>query len=61
MAKGIVRLVNFERGFGFIAPAQGCNGQVYFHCSTLKEEIFNFLEGICNCFTTADGPAYFSN
>ncbi|MEW5922148.1 MAG: cold shock domain-containing protein [Bacillota bacterium] len=44
MAKGTVRLINFERGFGFITPAQGENGDIYFHFSTLKEVKLDYLE-----------------
>jgi len=56
MAKGTIKKLIMERGFGFIKPAGG-GPDVFFHCSALpeKSDFDGLTEGLTVQFERGDG------
>jgi CspA family cold shock protein len=47
MAFGTIKTLRFDKGFGFISPdnSRGRDGDVFFHSSSLKNVLFDELQG----------------
>jgi CspA family cold shock protein len=56
MAKGVIKKLVMERGFGFIKPEEG-GPDIFFHCTSLpqKSDFDGLSEGLTVEFTKGDG------
>ncbi len=47
MTYGTIKTLRFDKGFGFISPdnSRGRDGDVFFHSSSLKNIVFDELQG----------------